>query len=99
MKMLSTSNFCFWLEYNTFIHNSAFSILKVLVGREIWRMWEDNRGWTFSMEDTLLCFMDYCLCIVLYLYFSQKQHFEVKNVLMMHLFITNMQLLIWHDDN
>ncbi len=45
----------------------------------------DNRRWTFSMEEGLLWIMDS--------YFSRKQWFEVKTVLMMDLFLTNTQLL------
>ncbi len=37
-------------------------------------MWQNNRRWTFSLEEVLLWIMD--------LYFSWKQQFEVKNVLM-----------------
>ncbi len=43
-------------------------------------MWEDNRGWTFSPEGSVI--MDY----------GWKKQFEVKNILMMNLFLTNMQL-------
>ncbi len=45
-------------------------------------MWEDNRRWTFTPDEELL-----------WTYFGQKQGFEVKNILMMDLFYTNMQLL------
>ncbi len=42
----------------------------------------DNREWTFYPEEALL--MDS--------YFMQKQQFEVKNMLKVDLFLTNMQL-------
>ncbi len=44
----------------------------------------DSDQTTFSLEVALLWIMDS--------YFGQKSHFEVKNVLMMDLFLTNMQL-------
>ncbi len=47
----------------------------------------DNRRWTFSLEEALLWIMDS--------YFSWKQWFEVKNLLMMDLF----QLLASQDVN
>ncbi len=43
----------------------------------------DNTRWTFSLEEALLWIMDS--------YFSQKQWFKVKNILMMELFLTNTQ--------
>ncbi len=42
-------------------------------------MWEDNKRWTFSLEEPLLWIMDY---------FGQKQQFKVKT-LMMDLILTN----------
>ncbi len=38
----------------------------------------DNRRWTFSLEEALLWIID--------LYFSRKQWFEVKIILMLDLF-------------
>ncbi len=49
----------------------------------------DNRGWTFSLEEVFLWIMDSILAILL---FSQKQRFEVKNVLTMDLFLTSFSL-------
>ncbi len=49
-------------------------------------MLEDNRRWTFSLEEVLLW--------IIVLYFSWKQNnFQVKNTLMMDLFLTNLQFL------
>ncbi len=45
--------------------------------------WETKR-WTFSLEEVLLWIMES--------YFDQKQWFEVKNILMMDLFLTNTEL-------
>ncbi len=56
--------FCFWLKYNSSIHNIDFSSQTVGTVWEkyadmqqiCWRilMWEVNRGWTFSLEKALL---------------------------------------------
>ncbi len=34
-----------------------------------------------------------------FMYFSQKQYFKIKNILMMDLFLTNTQLLSYQDVN
>ncbi len=44
-----------------------------------------------SLEEVLLWIMDS--------YFIQKQQFEIKNILMMDLFLTNMQILASQDVN
>ncbi len=36
---------------------------------------------------------------IMYLYFSQKQQFEVKNILMIDLFLINTQMLVSRDIN
>ncbi len=51
----------------------------------------DNRRRTFQLEEALLWIMDS--------YFGQKWRFEVKNILMMDLFLTNTQLLSSQDVN
>ncbi len=53
-------------------------------------MWEDNRRWTFSLEEVLLLIMDSK--------FGQKQGFDVKNV-SMDLFLTKLQLFTSQDIN
>ncbi len=45
----------------------------------------------FSMEEVSLWIM--------YLYFSRKQQFEVKNILMIDLFLINTQMLVSRDIN
>ncbi len=51
-------------------------------------MWDDNRGWTFSLEEAFN-----------YGYFGQKWQFKVKTNLMIDLFLTNMLLFISQDVN
>ncbi len=110
IKAFLTSNYCFWLKCKPYIHNISLSGEKLISSelREKyahiiykWKqliensskqicewilMWEDNRRFTLSLEEALLWFMDW--------YFSRKQYFEVKNVLMMDLFLTNTHLSI-----
>ncbi len=50
-------------------------------------MWEENRRWTFSLQEALLWIIDS--------YFGQKQQFKVKT----SLFLTSMQLLASQDMN
>ncbi len=51
----------------------------------------DNRRWTFSLEEAILWIMDS--------YFSQKWWFEVKNIFVMDLFLTNTHLFTLQDVN
>ncbi len=45
----------------------------------------ETTGDGLSLQEVLLWIMD--------LYFSRNQQFEVQNILMMNLFLTNMQIL------
>ncbi len=95
IKMFLTSNHCFQLKYKSIIHNIAFPSEKVWIRREICTdqapFVSDNRRWTFSTEGRVI--MDYGCT------FWPKWGFEVKNILMMDLFLTNMQLLSSQDVN
>ncbi len=51
----------------------------------------DSDEMTYSLEKTMLCIEDS--------YFSWKQWFEVKNILMMNLLLTNTQILASQDVN
>ncbi len=51
----------------------------------------DSEEMTFSLEEVILWIMD--------LYFSWKQWSKVKNILMMDLFLTSMQLFTSQDVN
>jgi len=62
IKKFVTFNHCFWLKYESSIYNIAFSMLdqasftSEISPKQIclWiLMREDNRGWTFSLEEDI----------------------------------------------
>ncbi len=75
--MFLTSNYCFRLKYECesgekyaqVKHRLQEKQSKTVFGRWI-SMCENNRGWTFSLEEALLWIMS--------LHFVQKQQFKVK---------------------
>ncbi len=82
IKYFKTSNHCFWIKYESSIHNIALSSEVVLFtstkrvknhsNQICWwiLMWEDIGGWTFSLEEAFLCIKNS--------YLSQKWRFKVK---------------------
>ncbi len=77
-------------QYQFIIHNNTSSIfISPLLDQGFIRLTRDSNKMKFSLKKAILEV----------LYVSWKQRFEVKNIVIMDLFLTNTQLFILHDIN
>ncbi len=77
-------------QYQFIIHNNASSIvISPLLDQGFIRLTRDSNKMTFSLKKAILEVS----------YVSWKQRIEVKNIVMMDLFLTNAQLFILQDIN